>query len=71
MVYYKLVKVIINILGLAKVIINVIVHYYKVPELIIIDQGLLFIIKFWFSLCYFLKIKKSYLQPFIYKRIAR
>ena len=67
MVYYVLVKITINALGLAKVIINVMVHYYRVLELILTDRDSLFISKFWSSLCYFLGIKKSYLQPFILK----
>ena len=37
MVFYKLVKATINALGLAKVIINVIVRYHEIPELIITD----------------------------------
>ncbi len=37
MVYYELVKVTIDILSLAKVIINVIVHYRKVPKSIVMD----------------------------------
>ena len=54
MINYKLVKVIIDILGLAKVIINVVVRYHIVPKSIIKDQNLLFILKFLFLLCYFL-----------------
>ena len=46
MVYYKLVKVTIIALGLAKVIINVVMHHHGVLESIVIDQGLLFILKF-------------------------
>ena len=43
MLYYKLVQVIIDIPGLAKVIINVVVHYHRVLESIVMDQDLLFI----------------------------
>ena len=43
MVHYKLVKIIINVAGLAKVI----------------NWGPLFILKFWSSLCYFLDIKQK------------
>ncbi len=57
MVYYKRVKVTINVPGLGKVIIDVVVCHHGVPESIITDQGLLFILKFWSSLCYFLEIK--------------
>ena len=71
MVYYKLVKVMINRVDLAKMIINIIVYHCKVSESIIINQGLLFILKFWFLLYYFLKIKKSYPQLFTYKRMVK
>ena len=46
MVYYKLVKVTIDIPGLVKVIINMIICYHGVPESIIMDQNLLFTLKF-------------------------
>ena len=49
----------IDVLGLAKVIINMIMRYYAVSKSIVIDQGLLFISKFWSLLYYFLKIKKK------------
>ena len=42
-VYYRLIKVIINILGFAKVIIIIIVKYYHFLNLIIINPNLLFI----------------------------
>ena len=56
-VYYKLVKIIINILGLAKIIINIIIKYYSLSNLIITNQKFLFILKFWLLLYYFLSIK--------------
>lgn len=59
MVYYKTVKTIINVLGLAKVIINIVVRHYGLPKLIISDGGSLFTSKFWSSLCYFLGIKRK------------
>ena len=46
MIYYKLVKVIINALGLAKIIINIVIKYYGLLDLIIINQGFFFILKF-------------------------
>ncbi len=58
-VHYKLVKVIINALGLAKVIIDIAVRHHGVPESIVTDRGSLFTSKFSFSLCYFLGIKKK------------
>ncbi len=59
MVYYIPVKVTIDAPGLAKVIINVIMSYHRVPESIVTDQGSLFSSKFWSSLCYFLGIKQK------------
>ncbi len=59
MVYYKLVKVTIEVPSLAEVIIDVIVHHHGVTESIVIDRDLLFTSNFWFSLCYFLGIKKK------------
>ena len=37
MVYYKPVKVIINTISFAKIIIDVIVRYYNVPNLMVSD----------------------------------
>ncbi len=59
MVYYEPVKSTIDALGLAKVIINMVVHHHEVSESIVIDQGSVFILKFWFLLCYFLQIKRK------------
>ncbi len=56
-VHYLPIKVTINALSLAKVIIDVVVRHHGVPESIVTDRGLLFTSKFWFSLCYFLGIK--------------
>ncbi len=63
-IHYEPVKVKINAPGLAEVIINVIVYHYKVPESIVMDQGLLFWSMFWFLLCYFFKIKKKLFTAF-------
>ncbi len=59
MVNYKPVKIMIDALDLAEVIINVIVRHYRVPESIVTDQYLLFTSNFWSLLCYFLGIKKK------------
>ncbi len=58
-VHYEPVKITIDALDLAKVIIKVVVYYHGVLESIVINRGLLFISKFWSSLCYFLNIKKK------------
>ena len=57
MVYYKLVKVTINTLGLAKIIINVVMRHYGLSNLIVNNQESLFTSKFWLLLYYFLGIK--------------
>ena len=59
MIYYKPVKITINAPGLVEVIIDVVVWYYGLFDSIITDQGSLFTSKFWFSLCFFLGIKKK------------
>ncbi len=46
MVYYELVKVTINVPGLVKMIIDMIVCHHGVPESIVMNRGLLFISKF-------------------------
>ena len=46
MVYYKFVKVIINISDLIKVIINIIMYYHNISKSIIISKSLFFILKF-------------------------
>ena len=58
MVFYKPVKVTIDAPSLTKVIINVVVRHHSLPDSIVTDRGLLFTLKFWSSLCYFLDIKR-------------
>ena len=64
MVYYILVKIIINAPGLVEVIINEGMHHHGVPKSIVMDQGLFFISKFWSSLYYFLEIKRKLFTAF-------
>ena len=45
-IYYKPVKVTIDASSFAKVIINVVVRYYGLLDLIVTNRGLLFISKF-------------------------
>ncbi len=59
MVHYESVKIIINAPGIAKVIINVVMHSHEVSESILMDRGLLFTSKFWALLCYFFGIKRK------------
>ena len=58
MVHYKPVKVTLNALGLAEVILDVIVRHHGLPDSIVTDRSSLFTSKFWSSLCYFLGIKR-------------
>ena len=57
----------INVSGLAEVIINIVIHYRGIPKSIITDRGLLFISKFWSLLCYFLRIKKKLFTAFYFQ----
>lgn len=67
MVYYELVKVTINTLGLAEVIIDIIMYHHGISKSIVTDQGFLFTSKFWFLLYYFLSIKKRLFTTFYYQ----
>ena len=58
MVYYEPIKITIDALGLAKVIIDVVVCHHSLPDSIITDRGSLFTSKSWSLLCYFLGIKR-------------
>ena len=61
MIHYKPVNVTIDASGLVKVIIDMVVRYYGVEilKLIVMDQRLLFTLKFWSLLYYFLEIQKK------------
>lgn len=52
-IYYKLVKTSIYIIKEAKIIIHVIITYYKFLDSIMSNNNMLFISKFWSILCYF------------------
>ena len=58
MVHYEPVKVTIDALGLAEVILDMVVWHHGLPNSIVSDSGLLFTSKFWSSLYYFLGIKR-------------
>lgn len=59
MIYYEPVKITINAFSLAKVIIDVVVQYYGLPNSIISDWSSVFTLKFWLLLCHFLGIKQK------------
>lgn len=72
MVYYKLVKCIIDIVNHAKVIIDIVVRYHSLLKLIISDKSLLFISKN-SGFCYAISLVliNNFLPLFIFKQIAR
>ena len=53
-VHYKLINVNINVPGLAKLIIDVVVQHHDLSDSIINDQKVIFTFKLWSLLCYFL-----------------
>ena len=57
-VHYEPVKVTIDALGQAEVIINLVIWHHGLPNSIVTDKGSLFTSKFWSSLCYFLGVKR-------------
>ena len=58
MIYYKPVKINFNALRLVEIIIDMVVCHHGLLNSIVTDKSLLFILKFWSSLCYFLSIKQ-------------
>ena len=64
MIYYELVKVTINAPGLAKIIFDIVIWHYDLPNSIIFDRGSLFTFKFWSLLCYFLGTTALYRLTF-------
>ena len=58
MVYYELVKIIINASSLAEIIIDVVVRHHGLSNSVVTNKGSLFTSKFWSSLCYFFGIKR-------------
>lgn len=59
MVNYEPVKIIINILDLAKVILDVVIQHHDSPDLIMSDWESVFISKFWSMLYYFFRMKQK------------
>lgn len=69
-IYYKPVKVKIDTVRLAEIIIDMIVRYHGLPKSIISGQGLIFISKFWLLLYHFFDIKRKLFMSF-YPQINR
>ena len=59
MIYYQSIQVTIDAPGLAEVILDIVVWYHNLFDSIVSDRGSVFTSKFWFSLCYFLGIKRQ------------
>lgn len=68
MVYFQSIKITINMLVLANVILDVLVRQYGFPDSIVCDKSLVFTSKFWSSPYYFPGIKKT-LSTFFYPRV--
>lgn len=58
-VHYKSVKVTINALKFAKVLINIVLQYHSLLNSIISDWRAIFMFKFWSSLYFFFGIKRQ------------
>ena len=58
MVHYQPVQVIIDVSGLAAVILNIVIRHHSLLNLIVNNRGSVFIPKFWSFLYYFLNIKQ-------------
>lgn len=64
LVHYELIKVTINTLELAKVILDMGIQYHDMADLIITNKNSLYITKFWSLICYFFDIKQRLLTAF-------
>lgn len=64
MVYYEPVKITINTPGFAKVIVDIVMQYHDLLNLIVSDQELVFTSKFWSLLFYFLGTKQKFSTAF-------
>lgn len=64
MIYYKFIKITIDTPNFDKAIIDMIIQHYRFSNSILSDCSLIFNLKFWFSLCYFLKYKLKLLTAF-------
>ena len=59
-------KITVNAHELAKVIIDVVIRHYGLPDLIVTNRGSFFSSKFWSLLCYFLGIKRKPFTTFYF-----
>lgn len=64
MMHYKVIKITIDALGLAEIILDVVVNYHNLLYSIFSNRGSLFNSKFWSSLLYFLGINRRLFTSF-------
>ena len=64
MVHYELVKVTINASKLAEIFMDIVLWHHGLLDSIISDQEVIITSKFWFSICYFVGIKKQLFTAF-------
>lgn len=64
MVYYQIVKITIDTARLTKIIIDVMVKQYSLPDSIVTNRGFLLTLKLWLLLYYFFGIKRRLLIAF-------
>lgn len=58
MIHYTLVKTTIDVVDLVKIIIDIVIRQHEFPESIVSNKSLLYILKFWFLVCYLLGIEQ-------------
>ena len=74
MVHYKPVKITIDAPSVIKVIIDMLVQHYGLPNSIVTNKGSVFTFKFWSLLCYFLGIKQrlsTVFYPWTYRQTKK
>ena len=64
MVHYEPILTTLEAEELDEVLIKTFIKYYDLSDSIIINRGLLFTLKFWSSLCYYLNIKRRLSNAF-------
>lgn len=70
-IYYKLIKLVINIISLTKVIYNIFIRYSSISKSIISNLELVFTLKFWFLFYFILVLNIISLSLFTYKLITK
>lgn len=71
MIYYKLIEITINTLSLVDIISNIVIQYYKILDLIIINKNLFFILNYGYCFIIFSKLSGNFVLPFICKKTVK